>query len=57
MKKVTEINLRVGDAIRKGLQRKGMNSKRSLLHWLVPRSARFLHISMGMHSPRLIFCL
>ena len=43
MKKVTEINLRVGDAIRKGLQRKG--------------SARFLHISMGMHSPRLIFCL
>ena len=27
MKKVTEINLRVGDAIRKGLQRKGMTQK------------------------------
>ena len=27
MKKVTEINLKVGDAIRKGLQRKGMTQK------------------------------
>ena len=26
MKKVTEINLKVGDAIRKGLQRKGMKN-------------------------------
>ena len=50
MKKVTEINLRVGDAIRKGLQRKGMTQKE--LAALVGSTQR-----SGMHSPRLIFCL
>ena len=57
MKKVAEINLRVGDAIRKGLQRKGMTQKE--LAALVGSTRRSIssYINGNAQPPGLIFCL
>lgn len=57
MKKVTEINLRVGDAIRKGLQRKGMTQKE--LAALVGSTQRSIssYINGNAQPPLDILCL